>query len=91
MLCCEPDGRLGNIRRVECSVYPDDDGSTELDRDIRQAGPVSGSDGIQGATQFLRDCRVEEAYAEAWEEWVASGDATAWESLTGDGIAQPAP
>jgi hypothetical protein len=33
---------------------------------------------------MLRAAELGPAYAEAWEEWHASGDAAVWDAATGD-------
>jgi len=36
---------------------------------------------------MLRDAELEDAYAAAWDEWTASGEAATWEVTTLDGLA----
>lgn len=35
---------------------------------------------------MLADPHLEDAYATAWDEWEASGEAAAWETTTADGL-----
>jgi Arc/MetJ-type ribon-helix-helix transcriptional regulator len=58
-----------------------------LDRYAKSAGVPSRSAAIQRAIHLLGDSELEEAYATAWEEWEASGDAAAWDQTAGDGVA----
>ena len=51
-----------------------------LDRYVQAAGVPSRSAAIQRAIRMLQDPELEDAYAAAWEEWQASGEATAGES-----------
>lgn len=55
-----------------------------LDRYVEQAGLPSRSAGIQQAVRLLGDREIEAAYAEAWNEWIASGDAESWERAAND-------
>lgn len=58
-----------------------------LDRYARAAGLKSRSAAVQHAIRLLGDPDLERDYAIAWEEWEASGDAEAWETTAGDGLA----
>lgn len=57
-----------------------------LDRYAHSAGLASRSAAVQQAIRLLGDPELEAAYATAWDEWEASGEAAAWESTTADGI-----
>ena len=57
-----------------------------LDEYARNLGVRSRSAVIQQAVRLLRATELGPAYAEAWEEWEASGDADMWDSTVGDGI-----
>jgi Arc/MetJ-type ribon-helix-helix transcriptional regulator len=57
-----------------------------LDEYARSLGVRSRSAVIQRAVRMLRAAELGPAYAEAWTEWQASGDAEVWEAATGDGI-----
>lgn len=61
-----------------------------LDRYMRAAGVPSRSAAIQRAIRMLSDPELEDAYAAAWQEWDASGEATAWESTVADGLVDAA-
>lgn len=59
-----------------------------LDRYARSQGAVSRSAVVHQAVRLLQATELEGAYAEAWEEWEAGGDAAAWETATGDALAE---
>lgn len=61
-----------------------------LDRYVEQAGLESRSAAVQQAIRRLQDSELEEAYASAWEEWVASGDEGVWATSVGDGLGDAA-
>jgi Arc/MetJ-type ribon-helix-helix transcriptional regulator len=61
-----------------------------LDRYVQAAGAPSRSAAIQQAIRMLGDPELEDAYADAWDEWQASGEAAAWEVATADGLADAA-
>lgn len=58
-----------------------------LDAYARAAGLGSRSAAVQQAIRLLGDPALEDAYAAAWGEWEASGDAAAWERTASDGLA----
>jgi antitoxin MazE9 len=60
-----------------------------LDEYARTLGVGSRSAVIQRAVRLLRATELGPAYADAWEEWQASGEAELWESTVGDGIEPP--
>lgn len=41
---------------------------------------------VQQAIRALREGELGEAYGPAWEEWVGSGEAEAWEPTSADGL-----
>lgn len=61
-----------------------------LDRYVQAAGVSSRSAAIQQAIRMLGDPELEEAYAAAWEEWDASGEASAWDVTANDGLTDAA-
>lgn len=61
-----------------------------LDKYAQAAGLSSRSAAIQQAIRLLGDPELEDAYAAAWDEWEASGDAAAWEQTATDGLADAA-
>jgi Arc/MetJ-type ribon-helix-helix transcriptional regulator len=57
-----------------------------LDQYARSIGAASRSAVIQRAIRLMRAAELGPAYARAWEEWEAGGDAAAWDGVAGDGI-----
>lgn len=72
---------------MKLSISLPDEDVEALDRYAKAAGVSSRSAAIQRAIHLLGDSELEEAYATAWEEWEASGDAAAWDQTAGDGVA----
>ncbi|MFC7485345.1 ribbon-helix-helix domain-containing protein [Knoellia sp. CPCC 206453] len=75
---------------MKLSISLSDDDVAALDRYVEAAGVPSRSAAIQRAIRMLRDPELENAYAAAWDEWQTSGEATAWEVATADGLADVA-
>jgi Arc/MetJ-type ribon-helix-helix transcriptional regulator len=61
-----------------------------LDRYADSAGLTSRSAAIRRAIRMLGDPSLDDAYAAAWDEWEASGDAAAWETSLADGLGDAA-
>jgi Arc/MetJ-type ribon-helix-helix transcriptional regulator len=59
-----------------------------LDRYVADRCVPTRSAAIHEAIRALRMVELGEAYAEAWADWTASGEAEAWEAVTGDGLDQ---
>ncbi len=57
-----------------------------LDDYAKSLGIGSRSAVVRRAVRLLRASGLGPAYAEAWEEWEASGEAEAWDSAVGDGL-----
>ena len=57
-----------------------------LDEYAKSLGVRSRSAVIQRAVRLLRATELGPAYAEAWEDWEASGDAEVWDSSVADGV-----
>ena len=57
-----------------------------LDEYAKSPGIGSRSAVVQRAVRLLRASGLGPAYAEAWEEWRASGEAEEWDSVVGDGL-----
>jgi len=75
---------------MKLSISLPDEDVAALDRYMQAAGVPSRSAAIQRAIRMLRDPELEDAYGAAWGEWQASGEATAWEATTADGLADAA-
>ncbi len=58
-----------------------------LDEYARNVGARSRSAVIRRALRVLRATELGPAYAQAWTEWEAGGDAEIWEPASGDGLA----
>lgn len=43
------------------------------------------SEVLRVALELLRAAQLEDAYAEAWDEWAEDADTSAWDSATADG------
>ena len=71
---------------MKISVSLPDEDIDFLDEYARSLGVRSRSAVIQRAVRLLRAAELGPAYAEAWEEWQASGDAELWDSAVADGI-----
>ncbi|MFT3888491.1 MAG: ribbon-helix-helix domain-containing protein [Arachnia sp.] len=71
---------------VKISVSLADGDVAILDRYMKTAGVTSRSAAIQRAVRLLGDPGLSDDYASAWEEWVATDDATLWEAATNDGL-----
>jgi Arc/MetJ-type ribon-helix-helix transcriptional regulator len=74
------------MAQVKLSVSLSETDVATLDEFARSAGLRSRSAAIQQAIKLLGDPALEEAYAEAWQEWEDSGDGRLWESVAGDGL-----
>jgi Arc/MetJ-type ribon-helix-helix transcriptional regulator len=75
---------------MKLSISLSEEDVAALDRYVQAAGAPSRSAAIQQAIRMLGDPELEDAYAEAWDEWQASGEAAAWEVATADGLADAA-
>jgi len=58
-----------------------------LDVYSREQGLDSRSAALQRAVRMLRVSELTAAYASAWGEWDADGEASAWDATTADGSA----
>ncbi len=61
-----------------------------VDEYARAAGLPSRSAAIQHAIRLLSQVDLESDYAQAWQDWGASGEQQVWESVAGDGLADAA-
>lgn len=74
------------MSQVKLSVSLSESEVAALDKFAQAAGLKSRSAAIQQAIKLLGDPELEDAYAAAWQEWEASGDAQAWEATIADGL-----
>ena len=71
---------------MKISVSLPDEDIEFLDEYARSLGVRSRSAVIQRAVRLLRATELGPAYAEAWAEWEATGDADVWDSAVVDGM-----
>lgn len=75
---------------MKLSVSLSADDVAAVDRYAAATGLTSRSAVIQHAIRLLGDAELEDAYAQAWDDWTASGDAAAWEATAADGLVDAA-
>jgi Arc/MetJ-type ribon-helix-helix transcriptional regulator len=75
---------------VKLSISLSDEDVAFVDEYVHAAGLASRSAVIRRALHLLRQPALEQDYAEAWEEWSASGEQAAWDPTAGDGLADAA-
>ena len=71
---------------MKISVSLPDEDVEFLDEYAKSLGIGSRSAVVQRAIRLLRTSGLGSAYAQAWAEWEASGEAEAWDSVVGDGL-----
>ncbi len=71
---------------MKLSVSLSDEEVAAVDKYVHAAGLTSRSAAIQHAIRLLGDPELEDAYAAAWDEWEASGEAAAWDATVADGL-----
>ncbi len=75
---------------MKLSVSLSDADVAVLDAYADAAGLPTRSAAIQRAIMLLPNPELQAAYEAAWDEWVAGGDADAWDATVGDGMADAA-
>jgi hypothetical protein len=75
----------GSIVGVKLSVSVPAEDVAFLDSYAAEHALGSRSAALHHAIQALRVSGLPGSYAEAWEDWGASGDGEAWEATAGDG------
>ena len=70
---------------MKLSVSLPDEDIEFLDAYAQAQGYPSRSAVLHRAVRLLRSTELGEAYADAWAEWAATGEADAWESTIADG------
>lgn len=63
---------------------------TFIDDYAARTGAKSRSAVLHQAVALLRSVDLEDAYAEAWQEWDSDEDATLWDTTSADGVADAA-
>ncbi len=71
---------------MKLSISLSDGDVALLDEHVRAAGLPSRSAAVQHAIRMLAHEQLQQDYAAAWDEWDASGDREAWETVTTDGL-----
>ncbi len=61
-----------------------------LDEFARTSGLPTRSAALRHAIRLLRFPELENDYAEAWEEWAASGEEAVWDAAALDGLTDAA-
>jgi Arc/MetJ-type ribon-helix-helix transcriptional regulator len=70
--------------KLSVSLPPED--LEYLDAYAKKTGLPTRSAALQKAVRLLRTAELSQAYAAAWEEFDADGEAALWETTVGDGI-----
>jgi len=76
---------------MKLSVSLPEEDVSFLDTYAERKGNLSRSAVLQRAIRLLRTAELGPAYAEAWAEWEASGEAALWEVTIADGVRDDAP
>ena len=71
---------------MKLSVSLSEEDVVLLDDHARKSGLRSRSAALRQAIRLLPRSDLEEAYAQAWEDWDDSGEREAWEGVAGDGL-----
>lgn len=71
---------------MKISVSLRDEDVSFLDDYAQTHGMPSRSATVQRAVRLLRASQIEDDYAEAFQEWIDSGEANVWETVVGDGL-----
>jgi Arc/MetJ-type ribon-helix-helix transcriptional regulator len=75
---------------MKISVSLSDEDVALLDAYAKRVGVRSRSAAVQRAIRMLRNPDLEQDYGEAWSEWSAAGEETAWAATTADGLGHAA-
>jgi Arc/MetJ-type ribon-helix-helix transcriptional regulator len=75
---------------MKLSVSLPDEDVEFLDAYANQQGFASRSAVLHKAVRLLRGAQLGAAYEEAFVEWEQTGEADAWETAVGDGLADAA-
>ena len=70
---------------MKLSVSLSEEDVAVLDDHARRSGLRSRSAALREAIRLLPRHDLEDAYAQAWEDWDTSGEREAWEGAVGDG------
>lgn len=75
---------------MKLSISLSEEDVAALDEYVRTSGMPSRSSAVQHAIRLLRYHDLEDDYAAAWDEWESTGERTAWEATTADGLTDAA-
>ena len=70
---------------MKVSVSLPDEDVEFLDAFAKRAG-ASRSAAVHRAVLMLRTSELGDAYADAWDEWDATGEAPVWDAAVADGL-----
>lgn len=76
----------GSIDGMKISVSLPEEDVEFVDHYLRQHRSASRSSVIHQAITLLRESGLENAYANAWEEWETEGEADMWDVTAPDGV-----
>ncbi len=71
---------------MKLSVSLPDEDVAFLDEYAREQGYPSRSSVLHRAVRLLRAADLGAEYAEAWDEWLGSGEAEVWDAVLVDGL-----
>ena len=71
---------------MKLSISLPEDDVAVLDEYARTSGLASRSAAVHAAIDLLRHPRLEQDYEAAWDEWDTSGERSAWDATSGDGV-----
>ncbi len=71
---------------MKVSVSISEQDLARLDAHVLKRRLASRSAGVQEAIRLLEGGELEQSYAEAWQDWAASGESEVWNAATGDGL-----
>jgi Arc/MetJ-type ribon-helix-helix transcriptional regulator len=74
--------------KISISLSPED--LAALDRYTTVEGLASGSAAIRQAMRKLGDSDLEDAYAAAWDDFSATGEAATWDTTAADRLTDAA-
>lgn len=72
---------------MKVSVSLPDEDVAFVDEYARAQGFSSRSAVLHKAVRLLRSADLGSSYADAWQDWDDSGEAGAWDAVSGDGLA----
>jgi Arc/MetJ-type ribon-helix-helix transcriptional regulator len=75
---------------MKLSVSLPDEDVAILDEYVRTTGLPSRSAALQAAVRMLHLPHLEEDYAAAWQEWQSTGEESAWQITSSDGLTDAA-